>query len=120
MTLLPSSKKQRASKAHTHADKQERRLAKKLGGRTTAASGALDEKGDVRLKGIARIEAKCTSNKSFSVTSEMIQKIENASVGHGEVPVIQIEFLGQRGQVIDSVAVIPMGYLEKLLEGGNS
>lgn len=117
MSLLPSSKKQRGSNAHTHAPKQERRLAKTLGGRVTAASGALDEKGDVRLKGIARIEAKCTSNKSFSVDRNMIQKIENASVGHGEVPIIQIEFLGERGQVIDSVALMPMKHLEMLLDG---
>lgn len=116
MTSLPLSKKRRGSNAHTHAPKQERHLAKTLGGRVTSASGALDEKGDVRLRGIARIEAKCTSNKSFSVDRNMIQKIENASVGHGEIPVVQIEFLGTKGQVADSCAVIPMKYLEMLIE----
>jgi hypothetical protein len=93
---------------------QEKELAKRISGRTVKGSGRGNEKGDVRVEGIVRIEAKTTTKSSFSVTSEMIQKIELASVCSGECPAIVIEFLNKNGKPIHEVAVVPMWVLNAL------
>lgn len=103
------------SNSHRRSRKQEASLAKTLGGRVTAGSGNKDIKGDVRIKGMARIEAKTTKNKSFSVTADMINKIETAAVGAGEVPAIVIEMTDGFSRVLQSVAIVPMWALETLL-----
>lgn len=102
--------------SHARAPKQEGELAAKLGGRRVKGSGCGDEKGDVRLEGVARIECKTTKAKSFSVTREMIKKVEEAALNAGEVPVIVVEFI-DAGKYSD-VAVIPMWALELLLGRG--
>ena len=102
--------------SYRRSRKQERELAGRLGGRRTAASGSKDEKGDVRLKGILRLEAKTTKHKSFSVTREMVQQIEQAALSTGEMPVIAIEFINEQGKPICSVAVVPMYVLDLLKE----
>lgn len=99
-------KRLRQSVAYHRSPKQELQLAERTGGKTTPASGSRDVKGDVRIKGIARIEAKTTSNKSFSVTREMIEKLEQHALQAGEVPAIVIEFL-ENGKPVAEVAVIP-------------
>jgi Holliday junction resolvase len=71
-------------------------------------------KGDVRKKRVLRLECKCTKNKSFSVTREMVEKIENAALGAGEVPAILIEFLGPDGKPLHEVAVVPRYVLDSL------
>lgn len=101
------------------APRQEREIAKQIGGRTTAASGSRDEKGDVRAKGIARIEAKCTRRKSFSIKLETIEKIEDAATAtvDGEIPMMHIEFLTPEGQRLKGVYLVPEAYAEDLLRG---
>lgn len=91
----------------------EKAAAKRVGGRQTASSGnKWYDKGDVRLKGVTRIECKTTKHASFSVTLEMIDKIEAAVAGAGEVPVIEIELaLGQA-----KVFVVPAWAMDSLLE----
>lgn len=101
--------------SHRRAPKQERELVQRLGGRRTSASGAKDEKGDVRIKKVVRIEAKTTKNKSYSLTLETIGKIEEAAVASGEMPVIVIEFNDGFGRKINELAVMPMYALETLL-----
>lgn len=108
-------RKQLTSTAYKHAPKQEKRIAKKVGGYTTPASGSRRQKGDVRLTGITRIECKATSNKSFSVTREMLQKIEDAAGATGEVPVLQVEFLDAKGKIAGSFAVVPTYIIERLI-----
>jgi Holliday junction resolvase len=88
-------------------------VAARLGGRTTPASGALGEKGDVRVAGVIRIECKTTSAKSFSITRDMIDRISDAAVASGEVPAIVVEFL-QDGMPAMSVAVVPIWVLHAL------
>lgn len=100
--------------SHARARRQERELAKKLGGRTVRGSGCGSEKGDVRVERIARIEAKTTKNKSFSVTREMIAKIEEAAISMGEVPALVVEF-NDNGKRVADVAIIPTWALEALL-----
>lgn len=100
--------------SHRRAPKQEKELALRLGGRTTLASGSKHEKGDVRIKGIARIEAKTTKHKSFSVTLDMVDKIEAAALTSDELPVIAIEFNDGAGRKLKEVAVVPIYVLDLL------
>lgn len=104
------------SNSHRRAKKQERELAGRLGGKLTPASGARDIKGDVRIKNVVRIEAKTTKNASFSVTREMIDKIETAAVAAAEMPVIIIEFNDGYGRKLKEVAVLPMYSLQTLID----
>lgn len=109
---LRQPKRKRKSDAASRSPKQEAKIARTLGGRVTKASGAGSfEKGDVRINGVARIEAKTTNAASFRVTGDMIDKIEGQAMQGGEVPVIVIEIeAGQR-----SVAIMPMWALESLI-----
>lgn len=102
--------------SHKRAPKQEASLAKRIGGRVTPGSGNGATKGDIRIKGVARIECKCTKNKSFSVTFDMIEKIEAAGAEGAELPIIAIEFIDDTGRVLKSVAVCPMYVLDSLRE----
>jgi hypothetical protein len=90
-------------------------LAIRGGGQTVPGSGSGHEKGDVkRFHGIFRVEAKTTKNKSFSVTREMVKKIEEAALPNGEFPVIIIEFINEQGKPEMEVAVLPTYVLEGL------
>lgn len=102
------------SNSHRRSKKQEKEIAKKIGGVLTPASGAGTIKGDVRLKGVCRIEAKTTKNKSFSVTLDMIQKIEDAAVGAAELPVLIVEFTDGHGRKLAEVAVCPTYVLDSI------
>lgn len=99
-------------KAHARSPKQETELAKRTGGNKVKGSGCGFAKGDVRLKNKVLIEAKCTEKKSFSVTREMVDKIEDAACGQGELPVIEIEFLGDRPK---KLCVVPSWVLDDLV-----
>lgn len=82
----------------------------------TKGSGNGNEKGDVRVKGLARIEAKTTKNKSFSVTRDMLSKIEEAAVTSGELPAFVVEFVDERGRPQGEVAVVPTWVLDILTQ----
>lgn len=103
---------ERGNPSYRRSRKQEKEIAGKLGAKRTIASGSKDEKGDVRLRGVMRIEAKTTKNKSFSVTLEMVRQIEDAALGADELPIIAIEFNDGRGNKIKEVAVVPMYVLD--------
>jgi hypothetical protein len=100
--------------SHDRSKKQEKELAKRVGGYRTTASGAFYVKGDVRRKGVVRIEAKTTKNKSFSVTLDMVDKIEHAALSCGELPVIVVEFLDSQGRKFKELAVVPAYVLDSL------
>jgi Holliday junction resolvase len=95
------------TRSHKRAKVQERDLARKVGGRVTPGSGNGPIKGDVRKAGVVRIEAKTTKNKSFSVTLDMVRKIEDAALPSGEMPVIVVEFTDGSGKPIKEVAIVP-------------
>jgi hypothetical protein len=110
------AKKAEQSVAYRMSRNKEKKLALKIGGRTTLASGAKKEKGDVRKNGIARLEHKLTGRNSFSVTVEMIQKIVNASVACEEIPAIIIEFVdNSTGKQLGEIAVVPVDDLVRLI-----
>lgn len=109
-------RKARLNPSQVRAKKQERETAARLRGRLTPASGAKDEKGDVRVRGIVRVECKTTKHKSFSVTLDMAQKIEEAALSGAEIPVLLIEFNDNAGKSLGELAVIPSYLLEELCQ----
>lgn len=113
--LARAERTKNLSKSHRRAPKMEKEVAKRTGGRLVAGSGCGAVKGDVRIKGVARIECKTTKNKSFSVTMEMLEKIEAAGAEGGELPILVIEFIDERGRKIKEVAVCPTYVLDSLI-----
>ena len=102
--------------AQKRSPEQEQEMAELIGGEKIPGSGSKTQKGDVRKKGIVRIENKTTSKKSFRVTREMIDKIEEASLQYNELPIIEVEFF-EEGRPYNSVLVIPKHALLGILEG---
>lgn len=107
-------------KAHNRSPKQEKEIASRLGGKTVKGSGCGFDKGDVRVKNVVRIEAKCTQKKSFSITQEMINKIEDAACAAGELPFMEVEFLDQNGKTLNKVAVCPTWVIDMAVDNGSS
>jgi Holliday junction resolvase len=76
------SEGQKQSKAH------ENRLAKLVNGKRNAGSGAFwSRKGDVRSKDLL-IEHKWTGKKSFSLKSDVLEKIITEAILDGRTPVL--------------------------------
>lgn len=113
--MLNLPKRQMGQHASVKRSKvQERDTAARLGGKVTRASGAgAFEKADVRVKGLVRVENKTTKNKSFSVTAEMIEKVESHALQAGELPVMEIEI--DNAGAVQRVAVIPTWALDMLV-----
>lgn len=91
-------------KTKKNSNKQEKRIAKELGGRRIPGSGSRwDSKGDVKTKKFL-VEAKTTTHKSFSVSSDILAKVELEAVGTGRTPVVSVELTG--GSVPKRYAVL--------------
>lgn len=101
-------------KAHAFAPKQEKDNAKKLGGETIKGSGSGYHKGDVRIRDVVRLECKCTTKKSFSITEDILDKIEDAACSAGELPFIEVAFLDDRGAEKRKIVVCPSWVLDTL------
>ena len=114
--ILNQRKRANITASHKRAPKQEKRIAAIVQGSRTPASGSRDVKGDVRKRGIVRIEAKTTKHRSFSVTLEMIEKIEEAAVSTGEMPVLVVEFNDGKGKLLKEVAIVPTYVLADLYD----
>jgi hypothetical protein len=111
--MLPVPKRMQAqTPSHARSKQQEAEVAAKIGGVQVRRSGAGVEKGDVRLKNFVRVEAKTTKNKSFSVTEEILDKLDDSVLGSGEVPLFHIEILGGRRKCV----VLPEWSLELIVE----
>ena len=107
--------KQHGTASHRRAPKQERELAKRSRGKLVPGSGSKAQKGDVsKAFGVFRLEAKTTRNNSFSVTREMVRKIEDAALYNGEIPAIVIEFIDDAGKPCMEVAVVPTYLLPQI------
>lgn len=73
----------------------EKRLAKVLGGKTVAASGAFwSRKGDVRSDKVL-VEHKFTAAKSYSLKISELVKLEKEAITVGRVPVFGISLGGR-------------------------
>ena len=83
------------SEGQKQSRKHEDRLAKKLGGQRTAASGAFwNRKGDIRTTDWL-IEHKWTGKLSFSVKAAVLEKIVNEAVLDSRMPVLGISLNGE-------------------------
>jgi hypothetical protein len=75
--------------------KHEDRLAKKVGGSRTAASGAFwSRKGDVRSDDLL-IEHKFTGKKQTTVKSDVLKKITREAILDGRMPVLGVHLDGE-------------------------
>jgi len=83
------------SEGQKQSRKHEDRLAKKLGGKRTAASGAFwNRKGDVRTTDWL-VEHKWTGKASFSIKASILEKIVNEAVLDSRMPVLGISLNGE-------------------------
>jgi hypothetical protein len=87
--------------------RQERDLAKRVGGRATPASGAFDLKGDVVSKHW-RFEAKQTSKRSISLKADWLEKLADECIGDGRRMALEIlfettNFRSSRFYVLDEI-----------------
>jgi co-chaperonin GroES (HSP10) len=95
------------SEGQKQSQKHEKRLAKAVGGQTTAASGAFwSRKGDVR-NGDLLIEHKWTGKKSKTLSSAELKKITNEAIMDGRLPVFGIHLDGE-----DYVIILETDFLE--------
>ena len=89
------------------SQKHEKRLAKAVGGQTTAASGAFwSRKGDVRSSTLL-IEHKWTGKKTKTISSAELKKITNEAIMDGRLPVFGIHLDGE-----DYVVLLETDFLE--------
>ena len=83
---------QKATDNVRRSKKQERRVARREGGRRQPGSGARDGfEGDVRSVGKYRGECKFTRSHSYSLKVVDLEKLE-AQAAAGELPVFDVEF----------------------------
>lgn len=87
------------SEGQKQSQKHEKRLAKKVGGLKTAASGAFwSRKGDVRSHDLL-IEHKWTGKKSFSIKAAEVEKIVTEAIIDSRMPVFGIS-LNEKNYVL--------------------
>lgn len=85
----------------TASQRQERSLARNIGGRTVPASGAFwSRKGDVRTDDLL-IEAKTTEAASFSLKKVIWDKIRREALLDGRIPVLAVQIQGRNLVVLD-------------------
>jgi hypothetical protein len=113
---LPKPKRLNIGVAHRRAPKQEKETATRIGGLVVRGSGCGYEKGDVRKKGVVRVECKTTTKKSFSVTRSDLVKIETEALSGGEIPAYCVEFIDAKGKKIGSYLIMPEWALEHLIK----
>jgi hypothetical protein len=91
-----------------HGRTAEKKAAKRIGGKITPASGALQHsKGDIR-KDRFLIDSKATVNESFRLTTEQLAKISKEALDAGKDPAILVQFVNHSGRVhAGSWVVIP-------------
>ena len=83
------------SEGQKQSQKHEKRIAKMLGGKKTAASGAFwSMKGDVRMDDFL-IEHKWTGKKTFTLKSDVLEKIITEAILDGRTPALGIHLNGK-------------------------
>jgi len=83
------------SEGQKQSQKHEKRIAKRIGGSRTAASGAYwQRKGDVRSDDLL-IEHKYTGKKQTTIKSDVLKKIMREAILDGRIPVLGIHLDGE-------------------------
>lgn len=101
---------QKQSKRH------ENRLAKKVGGSTTAASGAFwSRKGDVRSDDLL-IEHKWTGKKQFTLKADVLKKITEEAIMDGRMAVLGVHLDGKDYVIMDENDFLEMRDLIRNLD----
>lgn len=89
------------SEGQKQSQKHEKRLAKAVGGNKIVASGAFwFRKGDVRSKDLL-IEHKWTGKKSFTLKSDVLEKITTEAIIDGRTPVLGISLNDTNYVILD-------------------
>lgn len=82
------------------ATKQEKAIAKRLGGRRQSNSGATaHHKGDVKAPGFL-VEAKFTDKESMVLHGAVLDKIENEAALEGKEPLMELDINGRKWVVM--------------------
>jgi len=92
------------------SSRQERFNARNVGGRLTANSGAGQDKGDVKVRGLLREEDKTTEKASYVLRLADLQKIAAAAQGD-EIPIMRISFEDRLDQ---QYVVMPSDWFQQL------
>lgn len=93
----PFFRRQRRAGIGAGGRRAEKKTAQRLGGRQTAASGALDaDKGDFSVQDWL-VENKSTQNASLSLKLEWLQKISREAMPNGKVPALAVQFTNADG-----------------------
>ena len=94
----------------TKARKLEKKLAKRLGGRTQPASGATPfAKGDIKLKNLL-VEVKQTGKSRFTLTLKLFKKIRREAQEERKTPMMILEIQGEKFVVMDYTDVFERGF----------
>lgn len=81
--------------------RQEKRIAKAIGGLNVPASGAFwSRKGDVRSDDLL-VEAKTTDHASYSIKKQIWEKIRREALSDGRIPVLAIQIQNRNLVVLD-------------------
>lgn len=82
------------SEGQKQSQKHEKRIAKKIGGKTNAASGALwSRKGDVRSDDLL-VEHKWTGKKTKTIKADELRKITREAILESRMPVFGLHLDG--------------------------
>ena len=98
MTENPYLKRRNKNKIGKAGRKSERLLSRKIGGRQTPASGAIETaKGDIK-KGQFLIEAKATEADTFRLDRAILCKIAGEALRFGKIPAVCVSFVIGNGK----------------------
>ena len=97
----------------------ERKAAQRRGARLTPASGALKQKGDMKLGEEFLIEDKSTSSSVLPVRLTTLQNITRAALAEGRRPALGITFTTGDGEPIQGGAwvAIPEWLFREIVDG---
>ena len=113
---MKKEKQNLKTEGQKQSQKHEKRIAKKVGGSRTAASGAFwSRKGDVRSDDLL-FEHKWTGKKSFSVKAEVLEKIVLEAVIDSRMPVLGLSLNNKNYVVLTEDDFLEMR--EKLQDNG--
>lgn len=109
-----------AQGTNAHGKKSERKVAKKMGARLHANSGAMPgQKSDASLKSF-RLEMKSTTNQTMALDMGWLSKIAQEALDHGQTPAVVVSFVDAQGHPrakhYAEWVVMPMAVFQELVE----
>lgn len=104
---------------HRTVRKQEDHIAKEIGGKRHAFSGAKDGLKSDGSSERYQFEAKQTQHESLSLKQDWLEKITWEATGKGKVPILHVRFLQERQGVSSDWYIVPAHEFTKLIEKGD-